>query len=92
MFSFYEISVYEVFAALGYIILIFCFARIQWRRDFSKTVVYSLSNLIGALLLAISIWGDVFSWAAFLAYLTWALISLYGVYRCFKYAYRGAPK
>jgi hypothetical protein len=86
------ITLYDLVATVGYMILIFCFARIQWRRDFSKTITYSLLNLLGALMLAASIWGDVFSWAAFLAYAAWGMISLYGVYRCFKYAYRAAAK
>lgn len=64
-----------------------CYACVQWRRDFAKSIHYSLLNLVATVLFAISILQD-WNLAAFINNTLWGVISLYGVYRCLKYMRR----
>jgi hypothetical protein len=81
------ISIYDSIGLLGISFSLFSYARVQWRRDYAKTVSYSLLNLISALFLGISL---IQNWnlAAFVSNLLWGLMSIYGLHRCFKYIRR----
>ncbi len=69
----------------GALISIYCYARVQWRREYAKSMEYSMGNLIGTVMLIISL---MYNWnvAAFLSNLAWGAISLYGVYRCLRFS------
>ncbi len=80
-------DIYNLLGLAGICLSIFCYARVQWRRDYAKRLSYSLLNLLGAALFAVSF---VKHWnlPSFINNTVWGLLSLYGVYRCMKYARR----
>ena len=77
-------DVYDLVGLLGVFLTIYCYARVQWRRDYAKTLSYSLTNLAGALLFSVSF---IQHWnlSSFVCNTIWGLISVYGLYRCLKY-------
>ncbi len=85
------IETHDVLGLSGVALGIFSYARVQWRRDFAKTLDYSLMNFIGSVLIIISLMHN-WNLPAFVSNLLWILISLYGMYRCLKYAYRARVK
>lgn len=75
------ITFYDLFGLLGISLSIFCYARVQWQRDYSKKLSYSLLNLISAVFLAISLLNN-WNLASFISNSIWGLISAYGFCRC----------
>jgi hypothetical protein len=71
---------------LGVAISVYYYARVQWHRDYAKTMAYSMGNLVGSLMIIYSL---VYNWniASFLCNSAWGVISLYGIYRCLKYSW-----
>lgn len=67
--------------AFGYLI---SYAFVQMRRDYAKTMDYSVINLLSAALVAFSLTRD-FNLGSMFIQIMWIFISLYGVYRCMKY-------
>jgi hypothetical protein len=82
------VTVYDLIGLTGISLSSFCYARVQWHRDYAKQLSYSLLNLIGSILLAISIMEN-WNLAAFVSNAIWGAISAYGVYRCLNYRRRG---
>ncbi len=78
---------HQLAGLLGVAVSLFAYARVQWRRDFAKTISYSVLNFSKASLLIYSL---SYQWhlAAFVGNTIWGAISLYGVYRCLKYKHR----
>lgn len=74
----------DALGILGAVISIYCYARAQWQREYVKRMEYSLGNLIGTILILISL---AYHWnvASFISNIAWGIVSLYGVYRCAKY-------
>jgi len=91
MDSFYhffdELTIHDGVGLLGVCVLMGAYVRVQWQRDFAKTTVYSILNFWGSVFL---VWAACWKWnpAAFIGNAAWAVISLYGVYRCLKYRKR----
>jgi hypothetical protein len=81
------ITLYDLFGLLGISLSICCYARVQWRRDYSNTLSYSLFNLISALLLAVSLLKN-WNLASFISNSIWGLISAYGLWRWVKYTWQ----
>jgi len=83
----HTMTVHDVLGLVGVVMGVTAYARVQWQRDFAKTVAYSLLNLVGSSLLIVSI---LHKWnvAAFVSNFSWVIISLYGLYRCLKYRRR----
>ncbi|MGE3771031.1 MAG: hypothetical protein AB7G06_08800 [Bdellovibrionales bacterium] len=79
---------FEVVGLLGFALSIGAFARLQWRRDFAKTFTYSAVNFISAILVGVTF---AYQWntATFVGNTAWGIISVYGLWRCFKYWRRG---
>jgi len=78
------IDAYDILGLLGVVFNLYAYARVQLKREYVKTMNYSLVNLLGALFLCISLlnkWNP----ASFTGNLIWCFISLYGIYRCSKY-------
>lgn len=84
----YDIAWYEILGLAGIAMSIGAYARLQWRRDFAKTLTYSVINLVSAIMVGVSLW---FQWntASFIGNLLFGFISVYGVYRCINYRLRG---
>ena len=81
------IDAFDSMGLLGVIFSLYAYARVQLRREYAKNIGYSLANLLGAGLLAVSL---VNKWnlASFTGNVVWALFSLFGIYRCVKYMRR----
>lgn len=78
------LAFHDTVGLVGLGLIIWCYMRVQWRRDHAKTIEYSATNLAAATLLLLSVnvyWHPI----AFLATLYWGLVSLYGIVRCLKY-------
>lgn len=78
------ISVFDMLGLLGVAIGISCYARVQWRREFAKSFYYSAGNFLSSLLTIVSLL-DRWNLASFTSNVAWLLLSLYGMFRCFKY-------
>lgn len=74
----------DALGIFGAVISIYAYARAQWHRDYVKQMEFSMINLIGTILILISL---AYHWnvASFISNVAWGIISLYGVYRCAKY-------
>jgi hypothetical protein len=82
---------YELCGVLSAVISISAYAAVQWRRDFAKTILFSVSNLVNAALMLVSL---AYAWniGSFLTNIFWLFISMFGIYRCLQYKRRsGAP-
>lgn len=69
---------------LGVTLSTYVYGRVQWHRDYAKSLSYSLINLAASMLFFYSL-SKHWNMASFISNMAWALISLYGVYRCLKY-------
>ncbi|MFA5040814.1 MAG: hypothetical protein WC464_04180 [Bdellovibrionales bacterium] len=76
----------DLVGILGVVISVYYYARVQWHREFAKRMAYSMGNFVGSLMIIYSLMYD-WNIAAFMCNIVWGLISLYGVYRCFKYSW-----
>lgn len=74
----------DVLGILGVVIQLGAYARVQWQRDFAKSMLFSFCNALGTFLICISL---LYKWnpASFLGNTTWFLLSVYGMFRCNKY-------
>ncbi len=79
----------DALGILGVVIQLSAYARVQWRRDFAKTMLFSFCNALGTFLLVISLY---YKWnlASFIGNMVWFLLSVYGMWRCAKYNRREA--
>ena len=80
-FTFYEIL--GLIGALGYLL---SYALLQLKRDYAKTISYSMMNLVSAALVAVSLTKD-FNLGSMFIQVMWIIISAYGIYRCLKYKF-----
>lgn len=78
------ISAIDALGLIGVLFMIYCYGRGQWQRDYSKTLSYSIFNLVGALFLIASLFYS-FNLPAFVSSSAWVIFSSYGIYRCLKY-------
>jgi len=81
------ISLYDFVGLVGVGLSVGCYARLQWRRDFAKTYLYSGLNALASILILISLTQN-WNLASATINLAWLVISLYGLYRCRKYTLR----
>jgi len=84
-------TVLDLVGLLGISFSLYSYARLQWHRDYAKTLPYSLLNLTGSLLLGLSLI-EHWNLASFVSNTAWGLISAYGVYRCMKYIWRARAR
>lgn len=78
------IDVYDLLGLFGVSLSLYSYARLQWQREYAKRLSYSLFNLLGSTFLMVSLFNK-WNVASFTSNAIWALISIYGVYRCMKY-------
>jgi cadmium resistance protein CadD (predicted permease) len=81
------IGIYDLIGLTGVFFMMYAYARVQWRRDYAKTLEYSVLNLVSAILLAVSLL-DKWNLTFFVNNTIWGVISIYGIYRCLKYVWR----
>lgn len=79
------VNLYDVIGFLGVIIAVYAYGRTQFRREYVKTYNYSFLNLISSLFLLVSLF-DKWNPASFCTNTIWSGFSIYGLYRCYKYA------
>lgn len=71
---------YDFVGTTGVVIILVTYFLLQTERLGSTEVIYSLLNLIGATLIAISLLYD-FNLSAFIIEIAWIAISVYGIIR-----------
>ncbi len=81
------IEFYDLLGLIGVSLSLYCYARLQWHRNYAREVSYSLLNFIGSMLMFVSLMNH-WNIAAFVSNAVWCGISLYGIYRCLKYMRR----
>jgi hypothetical protein len=81
------ITLYDLCGFMGVALSIYCYARVQWQRDYAKQMGYSALNLLGCGFYLISLSHN-WNLPAVTSNCIWALLSLYGMYRCAKYIRR----
>lgn len=74
-------SIIGLIGAIGYVIP---YAILQIRREFAKTISYSLVNFISGGMVVYSLTYD-YNLAAMISNVFWMGLSLFGIYRCLKY-------
>jgi hypothetical protein len=81
------IHIHDLFGLLGVFLGVYCYARVQWHRDYAKELSYSVLNLISSAFLIFSL---LHAWnlSSFVSNSTWFVLSIYGIYRCVKYMVR----
>lgn len=77
-----EFSLSDLIGSVGVGIIILTYILLQTGRVKSESLAYSVSNAIGASLIAFSLIFD-FNLSAFIVEVFWLLISLYGILRYF---------
>ena len=77
----------DIIGLCGAALSIYCYARVQWQRDYAKKMRYSFLNFLSSVLMYFSL-SHHFNLASFSINIVWGLISLYGMYRCGKYMWR----
>ncbi|MDD3182574.1 MAG: hypothetical protein PHD48_07225 [Alphaproteobacteria bacterium] len=80
---------YDILGLFGVSISMTNYARLQWQRDYAKHMAFSLGNLLGSLLIVLSLLNK-WNLSAFIVNCIVATISAYGVYRCLKYKVKAA--
>lgn len=71
----------------GVALTLYCYARVQWQRDYAKHLSYSVLNAVASVLFLVSLSNN-FNFPSFTCNALWLLISSYGIYRCCKYIWR----
>lgn len=77
---------YDIFDFLGNIgvfLILIMYLLLQTKKINSDSLIYSLLNAIGAVLILISLYFK-FNLSAFIIESFWLLISIYGIYNCFN--------
>lgn len=77
----------EYIGIIGAILYLFSYAKIQWRRDYAKTIEYSALNFLASSFVLYSLL-DQWNLPSVIIQISWMTISAYGVYRCLKYKFR----
>jgi hypothetical protein len=81
------IDVWDLLGLTGVLVMNVSYIKVQLRRDYAKTLSFSLLNFIGAALLILSLLNK-WNVAAVASNAIWAATSVYGIYRCLKYKHK----
>ena len=74
---------HNVLGMLGSILILLAYFLLQYRKIAATDLIYSSMNATGAFLLVVSLCFD-FNLAAFVVEVAWVLISIYGIWRCWR--------
>ena len=69
------LDIYDIVGLVGISCSIYCYARVQWQRDFAKRLSYSVLNLVASLLLMFSL-SHHWNLSSFVINVVWGVISL----------------
>jgi hypothetical protein len=75
---------FDLIGLMGVALMTYSYARVQWRRDYAKCLEYSVVNFVGSAFLIFSLLNK-WNVASFVGNDIWALVSLYGIFRCLRY-------
>ncbi len=77
-------NIVDIIGTLGVIIIVMSYFLLQIEKISSKTLSFSVLNVIGSIFILYSL---MYNWnlASVLIELFWILISLFGVYKYYKY-------
>ena len=78
-------SFYDFLGSIGVTIIIVTYVLLQIEKLKSETLLYSVLNAVGAMLIIISLVND-FNFPSFIVEFFWVLISIYGIV---KYLWKG---
>ena len=77
-----QYSIYDFIGTIGTIIIIGTYILLQLGKIKSETLLYSILNAFGAMLIIISLINS-FNFSAFIVEFFWVLISFYGIAKYF---------
>jgi len=75
-----QISIHDIIGIVGVVIVLVTYLLLQIEKMSSSSLLYSLANLIGAVLIMVSL-VETWNLASVIIEIAWGLISLYGIYR-----------
>lgn len=78
-----DYSFYDFLGNIGVLLILVMYLSLQTDKISSRSLIYSLLNALGALLILISLYFQ-FNLSAFIIEFFWLMISLYGLYKHFK--------
>ena len=78
------LSFVDILGVLGSVLYLYSYVLVQIKRNFAKSIEYSLMNFAAACLVLVSLYQN-FNLAAVVCNISWGLISVYGIYRCWAY-------
>ncbi len=82
-----QLALHDLLGAIGVGLIVLSYFLLQIERIDSRSLAYSLANLVGSLLILYSLYWN-FNFASVLIEVFWLLISLVGLYRWYR---RGRP-
>ena len=74
---------YDLVGTLGVALILFAYVLLQLERVDAKALSYSVLNLVGALLITISLLYE-FNFSALVIEIFWIAISIYGIWRYYR--------
>lgn len=74
---------FDVIGIIGVVMILACYALVQFEKLDVRAKSYSFFNALGAGLILISLYID-FNLSAFIIESFWVLISIFGIYKAFK--------
>ena len=74
-------TIFDFIGNIGVALIVVSFLLLQTGKIESRSVGYSVSNALGAVLIMVSLWTS-FNWSVLIIEIFWLLISLYGLYLC----------
>lgn len=75
--------IYDIIGIVGVIIVLITHLLLQIEKIHSSSLTYSLTNLIGGILVIISLI-NTWNLPSIIVEVVWCLISIYGIYRYYK--------
>ena len=78
-----QISTHDMIGAIGVVIALIAHLLLQIEKIHSSSLMYSLANLIGGILVIISLM-NTWNLSSFIIEVAWCLISIYGIYRYYR--------
>lgn len=75
-----QISIHDIIGITGVMMVLGTYLLLQVEKTRSSSLLYSLANLIGAILIIISLM-ETWNLASVIIEVAWSLISCYGIYR-----------
>jgi hypothetical protein len=76
---------YNIIGIIGVLLILWTYLMVQiGRMDAPTNMGYSVVNLVGSVMIVVSLIYH-FNLASFIIEIAWVLISIYGIFRCWRY-------